>query len=170
MTDSICIEALQQFASRIFTNWQGLPDGCPIPVAETILKVSEDYGVSRLGQQHKPAYFRTTQLEGYVNFARVWYRNEKIVLIDGDYPAIPVELAALLKSYGEPAAKYDYYQDVIEIKAGEWVYPQRGITLFMNADSRMLAKVAVYPSTSLADYLANLSPQERLREFNEDEF
>jgi hypothetical protein len=167
MTKSDCQEALQHFSSREFSDWHGLPEGCTITEARKILKLSDGYGTGHLGQEAKPAYFATAELDGYVNVVRAWYRDEKVVLIKGGYPSLTVDLAALLKSYGEPEAKQDYYQGVLEIKAGAWVYPQRGITLFMNVDSTLLAQVAVYPATSLRDYVAQLAPQEKQREFRE---
>ena len=168
MTSSICAAALQQFAACAFTSWQGLPDTCTITDAQQGLNFSVDYSAGRLGQRHTPAFFHTTQLDGYINFVRAWRRAEQVVLITGEYPSLSGNLAALLKSYGEPAAKLTYFQGVIEIEAGEWAYPQRGITLFMNANAEMLAQVAVYSVTSLTDYLAHLSLQEKMREFDED--
>jgi hypothetical protein len=168
MTDSAYTTALEHFVRRDFIEWQGLPENCWITEAQTALKLSEAYGVGRLGREYTPAFFRTRQLEGYINFVRAWYRDEKLVLLDGEYPTLPVELSALLESYGAPEIRLDYHQDVVKIKAGALVYPQRGITFFLNANAQMLARVAVYAVTSLEHYLAHLSFEEKAREFKLD--
>lgn len=167
MSRESCATALQYFRHRNFQAWPGLPAGCAVTDVEGVFELSAAYAVGHLGERHAQASFRVASVEGYLEPVRLWYRDDTVVLLTGDYPET-TELSVLLAAYGEPQAKAGYHQGVLEIAEGEWMYPERGITLFLNADYSRLAKVAAYAPTSVEDYVAQLSPQERVREFDEE--
>jgi hypothetical protein len=168
MPPKSCATALEHVRRRDFHAWQGLPRDCALADAAEVFELSTGYAVGHLGRRHEQASFRVASLEGYLEPVRVWYRDDAVVLVTGEYPELPGELGTLLADYGEPEAKLDYHQGVVEVAHGEWIYPQRGITLFLNADHSRLAKVAVYAPASMQHYEAELAPRERTREFDEE--
>ncbi|HEY5921607.1 MAG TPA: hypothetical protein VIV11_08045, partial [Kofleriaceae bacterium] len=66
--------------------------------------------------------------------------------------------APLAADLGEPEAKLDWNHDMLQMKGGEWVYSQRGITIFGRASGNAAIRIAVYQPTTLAEYKASLRP------------
>ena len=63
--------------------------------------------------------------------------------------------------FGSPAAQLDWYYGTLPIPGGEWVYPDRGITLFFSMETGKVLHLAVYHPTTLADYRSSLRPNLR---------
>jgi hypothetical protein len=78
------------------------------------------------------------------------------VAFDSKLLMSPEHFPGLLVKLGEPAAKLDFIFANVELKAGEWVYPERGLTLFMNPENGYLLRVAAYPKTTLEHYRKDL--------------
>ena len=151
-----CQARIQQLVSRDFKQSTGLPEGCLLSdLTEIGVQIKEGEGVARLGQ--RKTNFRMLVVEGYEHAVRVWLAAEKVLLLDVKYPQIDPDLPTLVAQWGEPAAKLGSYLGTLLLPESEWVYPQRGVTLFINPKNNILLRLAVYPPTTLESY------QERLR-------
>jgi hypothetical protein len=160
-TPMTCDAARRAIETRRFVGWRGLPTGCT-PTELFDVPADAPYGYRRLGARE--ARQRLLDLPGYYR-PLVTVRDDVVVLFDGMNPALDAALPALLEDLGEPAAKQDFDHGTLAIPRGEWIYPERGITLFVDTDARALVHVAVYAPTSLATYLDELRPRlgKRLR-------
>ena len=63
---------------------------------------------------------------------------------------------ALRAAIGTPDAKLAYWDDVVESKDGQWVYPARGLAVFTTLADTEIPRVAVFPPTTVATYRARL--------------
>jgi hypothetical protein len=83
---------------------------------------------------------------------RVWLDGNIVVLIDAEILGRAADLTELTGKLGPPAAKLDSYFGNASMPGGEWVYPQIGLTLFVEPDNRNPLRVALYPATTIEEY------------------
>ena len=151
-----CQTCFQQFVSKDLSHWTGLPDDCLLSdLTQTGSYFKKGMGLARLGR-HK-TNFKMLVVEGEERSVRVWLEEEKVLLLDVKYPQIVPDLPTLVARWGEPEAKLGSYLGTLFLSESEWVYPQRGATLFVNPKNKILLRLAVYPITTLETY------QDRLR-------
>jgi len=149
-----CTSALQNFASRDFTGWTGLPESCSLTeVTQKFRLMSEGYGLARLGRTKQE--FRMLVLEGYEHAVRVWSDGPRVLTLDVEYPNLASGLADLLNHLREPNAKLDYDWHTVRIEKGEWVYLDRGLTLFLESDQSTIFHLAAFPRTTMQGYQDN---------------
>lgn len=153
MTD--CELAINAIKTLKFQDWKGLPAACDWTAlhgdaTETLAEV--------------PTQKVFVKQEGYTR-AYFHYRDGNPHLFEGMLPQIEGDGITLVASYGEPAAKLDWYYGTLEMEAGEFVYPDRGITLFTSPSSGKVLHVSVYPATDLETYTSTyrLNLQKKLR-------
>src|SRR5271166_1633336 len=124
---SACQEALGRFAEQHFEHWAGLPTDCSS--AEVLARFGQlNDGVGRGMLGSEVAQFMMVLVPAYPEPVRVWYRAEHIVLLDTAYPDF---LAGTVVALGEPAVRLDYYWKRLLIPNGQWVYPSRGLALYI---------------------------------------
>lgn len=58
-----------------------------------------------------------------------------------------------------PGGRFDVPWDVLRLRDGEWVHAGRGVTLFVNPDTRQVLRWAVYVPCSVTEYVVRLRPQ-----------
>lgn len=153
-----CEEALILFTNKEFEQWHGLPSECQISDIFSLFKsITEDASVGKLGSEYIPSFYKVYVLENYNEPIQVWFKDNAILKIEAKYPQLSAnQYQAITKALGEPTDKLDYYFDILMIPNGEWVYPKRGISLFLNADGTGLVNLSVYHPTSLETYKRNI--------------
>jgi hypothetical protein len=85
-------------------------------------------------------------------------RDGVVVLFDGMNPELDGGWPPLAQDLGEPEAKLEWIDGSVATPAGEWVYPARGITVFLDTQTSLPRHVAVYAQTSLDEYIESLRP------------
>lgn len=97
-------------------------------------------------------------IEGYDKPVRIWLDGDQVLLIDAEYPELATGgVPALIEAIGPPQAKLDAFLGTFMIPESEWVYAERGLTLYINPENNIPLRLAVYPPTTLDGY------RERLR-------
>lgn len=161
MASHDCATARRAIATRQFVSWQGLPAGCAArELFDDFPADLTDRPVRPLGDAFRPAVFVLLALPGYYR-PMASLRDGALVLVDGMNPELAGGAAPLLDDLGEPAAQLDWHYGTLPIAAGEWVYPARGITLFLNTTRDRALHIALYHATSLDDYTRSLRPHLR---------
>jgi len=154
-----CSTTKKRLAARDFVGWRGIPANCDAadlfgsPPADLASRPRRN-----LGDEFVPAQLWLLDLPGY-------YRpiaslvDGRLVLFDGMNPELAGPFAALRDDLGTPAGRLDWERGTLTISGGEWVYPERGITLFVDPDAANTAlHVAVYHATTLDVYRRTLRP------------
>jgi hypothetical protein len=150
-----CAEARERIEEVTLAGWPGLPEGCRASAFGELPDPGE-WAVRPLGEDFQPAAFRVLEIPGYYR-PTISVREGVVVLFDGMNPQIDeAALAALLHELGEPAARLDYARGTLPVSGGELACPERGITLFVNAQADRLLHVALYAPTDLRRYRALL--------------
>ncbi|HET7461252.1 MAG TPA: hypothetical protein VFJ82_08380 [Longimicrobium sp.] len=155
-----CRPAWNAIGSRDFRAWAGLPEGCGYAALDAVFpRVAEAYGEGTLGERYQPATYRMHAVEGPPYGARVWFRGDRVVLVELEYPGLPHPSRELLQSLGEPQARLDAYVDVMPVPGGAWVYAARGITLFLDSGHTEVMRVALYHPCTPEEYADGLHPR-----------
>ncbi len=163
--NSACSEAWSAIAARDYRAWKGLPVSCGYSDFDAAFaRLRDEYGQGVLGRAHRQAMYRMHVAEGYAHNLKVWFRAEYIVLIEIRYPLLPYPSHELLRQLGEPEMKLDYYLDVMRIPTGAWVYPTRGLALFLDAGHTEVMGVALFHACRMTEYLQEVHPDARLQE------
>lgn len=154
-----CSVARKQIANRDFVGWTGIPPACDAadlfgaPPADLASRPRRN-----LGDEFMPAQFWVLDLPGYYR-PTASFVGGKLVLFDGMNPELAGPFAALRDDLGAPAGRLDWERGTLKIAGGEWVYPERGITLFVDPDAPDTAlHIAVYRVTNLDTYRRTLRP------------
>ena len=150
--------------TRDFVGWNGLPDACaPGDLFDDFPDELSDRPTRPLGESFSPAVFVLLKLDGYYRPTASVLENE-LVLFDGMNPELPGGFQRLFDELGAPAARSDWFHGTLEIPNGEWVYPERGITVFLNSSADKALHIAVYHPTHLENYFRTLRPHLRKEE------
>ncbi len=155
--DGSCAAARKAIENKDFVGWRGLP-GCT--GGELFAGFPADLSgrpTRHLGSSASSAAFVLLELPGYYRpMANV--RDGKLVLVDGMNPEIGEALPALLTDLGEPNAKLDWVFGTLPFSEREWVYAERGISLFLNTEHDKALHIALYSATDLDTYLKDVRP------------
>jgi hypothetical protein len=94
--------------------------------------------------------------EGFPEGLRLWFSAEELILGDARHPELPGGLEKLLTALGPPQDRLESYLGTLAVENSEWVYPERGLTVFVNPANRRLLRIAVYQPVGLSEYLEKL--------------
>ena len=149
-----CTSALNNFAACDLTNWTGLPESCSLAeVMQQFRLLDEDVGLTRLGDIKRE--FRMFAVSGYDEPVRVWTEDSRVMTLDVEHPSFSMETRVLLLQLGEPEAKLDYDWGTMRFEKSEWVYPDRGLALFLAPDASSVFHLAAFPPTTMQAYKEN---------------
>jgi hypothetical protein len=155
-----CAAALDLLATNRLAAWQGLPHDCDIDALSRRLGAPLG-GPARatLGQEQRPTEFMVFRLDGQSRPLRAFEEQRRVLLLDLEYPVFDDDADELRTALGDPAARLDFPWNVLLLKEAEWVYPARGLTLYINPDTRKVLRWAVYAPTDLDAYMRRLRLQ-----------
>jgi hypothetical protein len=159
MSGAGAAESLRKFSSRDFLAWRGLAPG--ISLADVAAVSDADLGQrsrGTLGDSHQPAEWIPAAFREYDTGARVWVSagEDRVVLIDVESSNAVVDLGTLLRKLGPPEAELDSYLGTFKLARSEWVFASRGLTLYIEPETRKLLRLAVYVPASLDEYRRTL--------------
>jgi hypothetical protein len=152
---SQALDALRVFVARDFAHWAGLAPGTTVGDVAAAFEVDDTPQPALLGSEDRAAGWVTVEADGYPEGLRVWLDETDVALLDGpdvELPGGAADLAPLLAQLGEPAARLDSYLGTYRIEGSEWVYPARGLTVYVNPENMLLLRVVGYAPTDLDTY------------------
>ena len=156
MTKLTCEQARAAIEARRFTGWSGLPDAC---TPSALIGAPSDGWVPQTRGTETVAFdVRHLTLGGYERATVTRDDSGHVVMFDGSRPDLDGGWPALQQDLGAPEAQLDYRYLFVDYAGGEWVYPSRGITVFVNPQDGLMKHIAVYPSTTLDDWTRRLRP------------
>lgn len=158
---SECEIAFRRLAEGDFEGWTGLPSECGPSDLAAIFSGGEGEGNGLLSNY--PTKFRVYQSPEQSEVIQAWFdENDHVSLITMVAPTLKGNVQELLNSFGPPEKRLEqgagYHAD-----AHQWIYAGRGITFFVREHSNEFARVAVYPPTSVAQYVERLGATDKKR-------
>jgi hypothetical protein len=154
-------DPVSAFALRDLRGWRGLAPGTSLADVGAVLAVDPDFdGAAPLGSRYERADWVAATGDGFPDGVRVWLRGDRVVLLDAQRMELPGQ-DALLAELGEPEARWDASLGPMPVAGSEWVYPARGLTLFLDPGGPRVDRVLGYAPTTLDAYAAALRPHTR---------
>jgi len=154
-----CNSALENIKNRNFITWTGLPTNCDwTPLVGDLPSNWEDTPQRSLGSNFRSGKILMANLEGYMRASCI-FAEGTLVLFEAKGPELQTPLSDLIENFGVPKAQLDWNFGTLPCSKSEYVYPTKGITLFLSTDKTRIFHIALYTSTTLNDYLENIRPQ-----------
>ena len=159
-----CVVALKSFAWPHLERWKGLSPHCVLPAVSTAWGYADDgrRTWANVGEDPHPLAMVSASVGGGPDSVDVWLDDGSIVMLDTQVLGKASDLKALLAKLGQPAAKFDTFFEV-KMEKSEWVYPGRGLTLYVNPENHVPMRVVGYAPTTLEHYRRYLRPTTHLR-------
>ena len=153
-----CADARDRITRVELVRWPGLPSGCrPSELFPELSDDTSQWAVRPLGGEYERAAFAVVDLPGYYR-PTVSVRDGAVVMFDGMNPRLAGGLEPLVSDLGDPEARLDYRHGTLSVERGEWVYPSRGATLFVNTTADAALHVALFRPMTCEQYLRLLRP------------
>lgn len=156
-TSDLALPPLRAFANRALRSFTGLASPTSLDDVAKVFRLDRSWhGEGLLGSaEHRTAWYSATA-DGFAHGVRVWAEDDAVVLIDAADLDLAEPLPLLLDALGEPDAKLDSFLGTLEIAGSEYVYAQRGLTLYVNPATAILLRIAAFAPASLAHYQRDL--------------
>lgn len=150
---SACVLALKAFTLSNLSQWTGLPP-CTVGDVGRAFQIAGDgwRGSGHVGDEHRPLTWVSASGGGFPDSIRVWLDGDAVELMETEVLGQAAEAKALLSRLGAPAARLDAYFSDVLLHRAEWVFPDRGLTLFIEPETGALLRVAAYPRVTLEEY------------------
>jgi hypothetical protein len=152
-----CARAFAEFARQQFADWRGLPAGCGLAelTAHAPL-LNEGVGRDVVGERRRWSEFRLVTFARFSQPVRAWLADQRLWMLDADYPALPESPPRWLSALGEPEARLDCHWDLLRLRGGEWAYPSRGLSVIVNAATGRWLRLSVFAPLTLSSYLQDV--------------
>jgi len=96
----------------------------------------------------------------------VWQKDGDLLKIDHHKIWYDEEMvSSFIAKLGIPEKKLDYYRGVSTMENKAWIYPDKGIALFLGRSENNIYSISYFNITSLENYENTLHPTQREREF-----
>lgn len=158
MSDTACTVAIRNLAAGRIAE-TSLPPNCTIADAtraiDGLARASDAIG--SLGSDRAQARWRAIETDIAGDRLRLWHDGEHVLAVEIEVPRPVGGWDALRTTLGVPDMKLAYWDDVVESKDGQWVYPARGLAVFTTLADTEIARVVAFPPTTIDAYRARLA-------------
>jgi hypothetical protein len=158
MTDTACTAAIRNLADGRIADVR-LPPNCTVAdttrAIDALAKAHDALGA--LGSDRVQVRWRAIETGIAGDRLRLWHDGEHVLAVEVEAPRPVGGWDALRAAIGTPDAKLAYWDDVVESKDGQWVYPTRGLAVFTMLADTEIARVVAFPPTTVATYRARLA-------------
>jgi hypothetical protein len=157
-----CGSALDALTHRRLAVWEGWPAACGFAEIALAIDVTQtgDNDVS-LGTA-KTAATRDRVSTMVISDARyvsldLYQRDGHVVRIDVDESALGGDVKELVDALGPPEARLPYSMWGFTHPTGQWLWPSRGLVLYVDRASHKVRRAGVFAPTDLATYKRELA-------------
>jgi hypothetical protein len=151
-----CDEALELLARRAFDAWEGLAPDCSLV---DVLHAFDGSAMTRddvpLGEGTAHARHISSILRGLDLVA--YHRDMQVVRIDLDEDQLGQPAADLVAALGPPEARLPYTLWGMTQPAGQWVWPSRGLVVYVDPEAQLIRHLGVFAPTDLSTYRRDLA-------------
>jgi hypothetical protein len=133
--------------------WSGLPAGTAPEDLEPAVDAPDD-APAMAGIGLRKALVRYGELRGTGVEAEVWVAPDtaEVLLVAIGDPPFARDPAGVLAQLGEPALRLDNALGTVSLPGSEWVYPDRGLTVFADEEDERVWRLALFTPSSPEEY------------------
>jgi hypothetical protein len=146
-------DAIARLRDGDLTAWSGLPAGTRPEDLEPAVDAPAD-APAMAGLGLRKALVRHGGLTGTDVEAEVWVSPEsgEVWLVAIDHPPFAGSPEHVLQQLGEPALRLDNALGTVPLAGSEWVYPDRGLTVFADEEDERVWRVALFTPCRSEEY------------------
>ena len=146
-------DAIARLRDGDLTSWTGLPAGTRTEDLEPAVAAPAD-APAMTGIGLRKALVRFGELAGTDVDAEVWVSPESaevwlVAIADPPFAGTPEDV---LQQLGEPALRLDNALGTVPLAGSEWVYPDRGLTVFADEEDERVWRVALFTPCPPEEY------------------
>jgi hypothetical protein len=152
MTDSAA-DILRPITTGDLRGWRGLPGD--LSLARLLSAFPRDSGWSgaaQLGTLHREASYLWVDIPGPERKMRVWFDDERVLLLDVACSWLQVRPDQLTGLFAEPPVALDTWQGTLPMPGSELVFPGHGIAAFVNREMATIWHLALFRPVALEVY------------------
>jgi hypothetical protein len=158
MSESSCVAALRELAAgKIAEVRLGEPCGLAEAAGAIAGLATARDATGTLGADRRQVRWRAVEAGVEGERLRLWHDGVRVVAVEVEAPRPLGGWSALRAALGAPEAKPGWWDGVVENQDGQWVYPARGLAVFTALADTEVARIVVFPPTTLAAYRAGLA-------------
>ena len=162
-----CQKTIRHFLDRDLEYWAGLAEGCEESQLESWLEFRPGEGITHRGAEFVTYRFRSLAQPGFGEGVFFYFEEDRLSFIATESWRLDAdESVELLRRLGEPAHRLDLHWSNMIFDAAELVYTDRGFSLGVIPETRMIAMVMVFPPCTLDVYLSKYRHITPTREFD----
>lgn len=149
-----CATVIDALVTMDFRDWRGLPEDCAVDALLAAFPGSpEAVGRGRIGNPGRTMSYRRLRYPKQPVPPRLWFDDNRVVLIDIEHPKLPHAPDVLLDALGVPSGRLDFAFDILQVTGGERVYSDRGITVFYKENTDLIVRISLYaPTIAVSGY------------------
>lgn len=137
--------------------WRGLPADLSLAQLTKAFSRDSDWsGSAQLGRRHREAGYLWVDIPEPNAKLRVWFDGERIILLDLACSWIRVTPHQLTSLLAEPPAFLDTWQGTLPMPKSELVFPEHGLSAFINRATNSIWHLALFPPVTLETYKDDL--------------
>ncbi|MFT3699402.1 MAG: hypothetical protein QM831_40010 [Kofleriaceae bacterium] len=154
-----CEEAIEALSKFSFSRWQGLP---PCKLSDLTMERSEGRG-RELGTDKRLCFTKVARDLAVGDGSEIVYSLDLIDVVRADFDTSNASFETTEKAkdaievYGLPEAKLPYSIWGFTHATGQWVWPSRGIVIYVDPKNTTIEHVGVFAPTDLATYRRTLA-------------
>ena len=161
-----CKKSIDQFINGEIKDWEGLQPGCSEAEIKSLYLFNVGEGVMYLGNSKEKYTFKVLNYHGFEQGINFCFRDEELIIMFAEFPPLnAVQFNKIFQDTEKRAFRADFYWRDEIIGNGEWVYPDKGITLCIIPETGRLVKIMVYAACSSEDYIQKYHSTQLAREF-----
>jgi hypothetical protein len=150
---STASDAIAALRDGGLATWRGLPAGIAPADLEPAVDAPDDApAMASLGLRN--ALVRFGELAGSDVEAEVWVApgTSEVWLVALADPPFARDPARALEQLGEPALRLDNALGTVSLPGSEWVYPDRGLTVFADEEDERVWRLALFTPCPPEEY------------------
>ncbi|MDX2304009.1 MAG: hypothetical protein NW226_14480 [Microscillaceae bacterium] len=164
-----CLEDIRLIQQKNLLDWKGLRSPCLRSEIEAHFNFEPGEGRHIQPKNGYETRFNSLILPNFEEPLFFHYHQDTLVYLMTDYWSFDEdECRKIIKKLGTPEAKLDFAWHEFILKKKEWVYPERGLSLALNEDEKLIIQVFFFPPCTLEYYEQYYHRQSEYREFEDN--
>ena len=143
-------------------NWQGweggLGDWTLNDLNGHLDSISDTTRQELLGMGHVLTEYHTFEKEGSRGASRLWVRNDKVLMLEVNYPQTGSGPEEIMQAWGAPEGQMDFIDGIMDYENCAKVYASKGVCLMVSMSGKSTVRALFFTPCSYDHYFGSIAP------------
>lgn len=154
-----CQASLDACFQGDWTAWSGLPGDCPTEEIPAYFdQFSPDVHQELLGLAHLLTDYHLFEHEACRGASRIWFREEKLLMLEVNYPTLGLTPPELLEKLGPAEGEMDYFDGDMDFEDCAKVYASKGLCVMVSMSGQTYRRLVFFTPCTFEAYKDQLAP------------